>query len=175
MNSPAVPADQTTGNVFRVKWSLPGQVIRIRLKIETNYRLYVDISSGAMINDLIMTLTSGLKVDAKCANQQYNWTGVANYFGTLPADWVHRSPRAHLHVVGMLRFMSLTYKPTKLAHSFLFCSCVCFYLYGPFNCISFHKFSPKLSAFPLSSSDLFLPYWSFQLYVSLWKSSSALI
>ena len=33
------------------------------------------------------------------------------------------------------------HKPTELAHSFLFCSCVCFYLCGPFNCILFHKFS----------------------------------
>ena len=31
------------------------------------------------------------------------------------------------------------HKPTELAHSFLFCSCVYFCLYGPFNCILFHK------------------------------------
>ena len=54
----------------------------------------------------------------------------------------HLSPRAHLHLLGMLRFMSD--KPTKLAHSFSFCSCVYFCLYSPFNCISFHKFSPQL-------------------------------
>ena len=29
-----------------------------------------------------------------------------------------------------------------------------FYLYGPFNCISFRKFSRQLSAFSLSSSGL---------------------
>ena len=58
-----------------------------------------------------------------------------------------RSPRAPLHVVGMLWFMSLTL--TNRARPFLFiCSCVCFCLY-PFNCISFHTFSPKLSAFSL--------------------------
>ena len=45
-------------------------------------------------------------------------------------------------------------KPTELAHSFLFCSCVYFYLYGPFNRISFHKFSRQLSAFSLCSSGL---------------------
>ena len=102
------------------------------------------------------------------------------------------------------------HKLTELAHSFflLFYSCVCVCLYGPFNCISFHKFSRQLSAFPLlfysilvsvsvfmalstvflsiNSPDnsplshsvlpvLFLPYWSFQLYISLWKSPSALI
>ena len=45
-------------------------------------------------------------------------------------------------------------KPTGLAHSSLFCSCVCFCLYDPFNCISFHKFSQQLSAFLLCSSGL---------------------
>ena len=46
------------------------------------------------------------------------------------------------------------HKPTKLAHCFLFCSCVCFCLHGPLNCISFHKFSRQLSAFSLRSSSL---------------------
>ena len=46
------------------------------------------------------------------------------------------------------------HKPTELAYSFLFCSCVCFCLYGPLNCISFHIFSQQLSAFSLSSSSL---------------------
>ena len=46
------------------------------------------------------------------------------------------------------------HKPTELAHSFLFSSCVYFCLYGPFNCISFHKFSRQLSAFQLCSSGL---------------------
>ena len=44
--------------------------------------------------------------------------------------------------------------PTELAHSFLFYSCVCFCLYGPFNCISFHKFSRRLSVFSLCSAGL---------------------
>ena len=46
------------------------------------------------------------------------------------------------------------HKPTEPAHSFLVCSCVYFCLYGPFNCISFHKFSRQLSAFSLCSSGL---------------------
>ena len=46
------------------------------------------------------------------------------------------------------------HKPTELAHSCWFCSCVCFCLYGPFSCISFHKFSGQLSAFSLCSSGL---------------------
>ena len=42
----------------------------------------------------------------------------------------------------------------SLAPPFLFCSGVCFCLYSPFNCISFHKFSRQLSAFSLCSSGL---------------------
>ena len=68
---------------------------------------------------------------------------------------------AHLLVVGMLGFMSKT--ATELAHlkKKKTCSCVCFCLHGPFNCIWFHKFSRQLSAFSLSFSVLpvlFLPY-----------------
>ena len=66
-------------------------------------------------------------------------------------------------------------RPIELAHSFLFCSCVYFCLFGPFNCISFHKSSDNSpfshSVFPVLS----LPYLSFQLNSSLWKSPSALI
>ena len=42
----------------------------------------------------------------------------------------------------------------SLPTPFYFCSCVCFSLYGPFNCISFQKISRQLSAFPLCSSGL---------------------
>ena len=59
--------------------------------------------------------------------------------------------------------------PTELAHSFLLCSCIYFCLYGPFNYISFHRCSRKLSAFSLCSSSLISAYWSFQ-YVSLYES-----
>ena len=37
---------------------------------------------------------------------------------------------------------------------FKFCSCVCFCLYDPFNCISFYEFSQQLSNFSLCSSSL---------------------
>ena len=66
---------------------LPGQFIRIRLK-QSKTRLFLDIFSSAIINDLFMTFPSRLKVDAKCVYQQWNWITVANYSGTLPADWV---------------------------------------------------------------------------------------
>ena len=47
------------------------------------------------------------------------------------------------------------HKPNELAHSFSFCSCVYICIYGPFNCISFHKFSRQLSVFSLCSSGLY--------------------
>ena len=50
--------------------SLPGQFIRIRLKIEQNRRLFLDIFISAIMNDLFMTFTSRLKVDAKCVYRQ---------------------------------------------------------------------------------------------------------
>ena len=50
------------------------------------------------------------------------------------------------------------HKATKLAHSFCFCSCVCFSLYDPFSCILFHKFFQQLSTFSLCSSSLTGPF-----------------
>ena len=44
--------------------------------------------------------------------------------------------------------------PTELVYSLLFRPYVFFCLYGPFNCISYHKFSWQLSAFSLCSSSL---------------------
>ena len=50
--------------------SLPGQLITIRLKTEQNCRLFLDIFNSAMMNDLFMTFTFRLKVDAKYVYQQ---------------------------------------------------------------------------------------------------------
>ena len=49
--------------------------------------------------------------------------------------------------------LCLLHKPIELADSFLFCSCECFCLCGPFNCISFHKFSRQLLNFSVFSSS----------------------
>ena len=54
---------------------------------------------------------------------------------------VSLSPRPRLHVVGMMRAYVFDINQLSLPILFIFCSCVCFSLYGPFNCISFHKFS----------------------------------
>ena len=63
------------------------------------------------------------------------------------------SPRAHLRVVGMLRFMSDTNQPS-LPTPFYSVLVSVFCLHGPFNCISFHKFSRQLSVFSFCSSGL---------------------
>ena len=67
--------------------------------------------------------------------------------------------------------LCLWHKPAELAHSFLFCSCVHFCLYGPFNCISFHKFSWQISAFSLMFFQSYLcpigPFNNISLYESL--------
>ena len=50
--------------------------------------------------------------------------------------------------------LCLWHNPTDQTHCFLFCSCLCFCLYGLFNHISFHQFSRQLSALSLCSSSL---------------------
>ena len=52
----------------------------------------------------------------------------------------------------------------------LFCSCVYFCLHGPFNCISFHKFSRQLSAFSLCSSGLVSALLVLSTMYLMWKS-----
>ena len=65
---------------------------------------------------------------------------------------IHKSPRAHLHVVGTLWFMFSTFSSrARPLLFFSFCFCVYFCLYDSFNCISFHKFSRQFSAFSLCS------------------------
>ena len=69
-----------------------------------------------------------------------------------------KSPQTHLHVVGMLRFIS-DINRQRLPTPFLkFCSCVYFCLYCPFNCISIHKFSRQLSVFSHCSPSLISAY-----------------
>ena len=57
-------------NFYDYSKYLPGQVIRIRLKIDDNCRLFWTFLGRAIMNDLTMTFTSWLKMDAKCDNQQ---------------------------------------------------------------------------------------------------------
>ena len=86
-------------------------------------------------------------------------------------------PRAHRHLVGMLRFMSLTWN--NRACSVLFILFLCLFLsYDPFNCISFLKFSRQLSTFSLCSSGhtfALLVLSTTYLFLFLWKSLSVLL
>ena len=66
--------------------------------------------------------------------------------------------------------LCLWHKANELAHSFLFCSSVCFCLYGPFSYILFHKFSRQLSAFSLCSPGLISALfflWTIYLFVKV--------
>ena len=64
--------------------------------------------------------------------------------------------------------LCLWHELTELALSFLFCSCICFCLYGLFNCISFHKLFQQLSVFSLFSYlCLVIPFSYMSLYESL--------
>ena len=75
--------------------------------------------------------------------------------------------------------LCLWHKPTELVHSFSFCSCVCFCLYGPFNCISFHSIlSTTLRFVTLFFRSYFCltgPFNYIIIIMSIWKSPSALI
>ena len=62
------------------------------------------------------------------------------------------------------------HKPTELAQSFFFCSCFCFCLCGPFNCISFHKFSRQLSRFLTLFFRSYLRLLGPFNYISLYES-----
>ena len=64
----------------------------------------------------------------------------------------YQSPRAYLHVMGMLRFVFNINHPI-LPTSFTLLLCL-FLSYGPFTCISFHNSSWQLSAFSLWSPSL---------------------
>ena len=79
--------------------------------------------------------------------------------------WTARQPICYISVDPRPRGLSfswwgryglcLRYKPTELVPSlFLFFSCVYFCLYGPFNCILFHKFSRQLAVLSLCSFGL---------------------
>ena len=85
---------------------------------------------------------------------------------------VLKSLQAHLQVVGMLRFdINQPSLPTSF-YSVLLSISIFMALSTVFHSIN----APDTS--PLSHSVLlvlFLPLWSFQLYISLWKSLSALI
>ena len=108
------------------------------------------------------------------------WKQDLNFVENIQVCWSclscspYKSPRAHLHVVGMLGLVSDISQPSMPTpfYSVLVYISVFIALSTVFHCINSLDNSPfSHSVLPVLS----LPYWSFQLYVSLWKSSSALI
>ena len=102
---------------------------------------------------------------------------VASSFSIKPTDPELNPGRFHVRRHRGLTFtwwgcygLCFKHTPTELAHSFLFCYCV----YFSFTALStvFHSInSPNSSPLPHSVlPTLFLPYWSFRLYVSLLTS-----
>ena len=102
------------------------------------------------------------------------FTYVANTSGSL-TSCLQVPAGFPLHVVGMLRLMFLTVSQPSLPTPF----CSLLVTVSVFMALStlFHSINSPDSS-PLSHSVLpvsFLPYWSFQLHISLWKSPSAVI
>ena len=84
------------------------------------------------------------------------------------------SPRAHFLVVGMLRFMSDINQPSLPTP--VYSVLVSVFVFVAVSTV-LHSINFPYS-FPFSSYSfclISLPYWSFQPYISLWKSPSALI
>ena len=122
-------------------------------------------SSVTSINEASLQLKS-----RSCTGRHRWWQVLCSYQST----WGLTSPdRSHS---GEVTVYVYDINQPILPTSFLVCSHVCVCLCGPFSCISFHKFSWQLSVFSLCSCGLISAFnWSFQLYISLWKSPSALI
>ena len=103
-----------------------------------------------------------------CTFQQWHHSDMAGF------SMFSSSLRAHLHVVGMLQFMSDINQPSLLTpfysvhvstSVFVAFLTVCHSKNSLGNSPFFHSVLPVL----------FLPYWCFQLYISLRRSPSALI
>ena len=82
------------------------------------------------------------------------------------------SPLAHLQVIWMLWFIFLTWTNQACPLLFILFLCLFLILFTVFHSINSSDHSLLCHSALLV---LFLPYWFFQLYVSFWKSPSALL
>ena len=113
----------------------------------------IEVSSGNTITGLRLQKMIEISAGNVLTGLQPQWMRKMSSGNALTGESNNREwrmfsfvfPRAHLHVAGTLSLPTLF---------FLFCSCVCFCLYGPFNCISFHELSRQLSNFSLCSPGL---------------------
>ena len=115
---------------------------------------YSDTCTGELCEGMVVKCTRYQLLAVKLAHLTPDLTSHLREVGT-----GFDLPQKHSHCGGRSIWwgccsLCLWREPTELAHSFLFCSCVCFCLYGHFSCISFHKFSRQVSAFSLCSSGL---------------------
>ena len=126
----------------------------------------MDTDSWARVNSLDRGRPPGVKVQSHDGTKEKNC--IASLAWRMPGHFLrkntsnkfdfccycyHRPVPAGSPSRGGDVTVYIWHKPTERAHPFLFYSCVYFCLYGPFNCISFHKLSRKLSVFSLCSSD----------------------
>ena len=70
---------QTTGDTFWIKLKISSK------NREKNCRLFLDIFSSAITNDLIMVFTSRFKMDAKCAKSAVKLDQSGELFGDTPS------------------------------------------------------------------------------------------
>ena len=113
----------------------------------------------------ITVMRSGQSISTCCAT-----------FKHVKLTFKKSSLRAQLHVVGQLWFTSSDINEPSSPTSSFFILILCLFLFSrPFQLL--HSInSPDNSLFSHSVLPvLSLPYWSFQLYISLWKSPSALM
>ena len=97
-----------------------------------------------------------------------------------PSSWLRsthqltKSPHVQLHVLRMLQFMSDINHPNLPTPFYFVLVSISVFLAFPaaFHSINSRYYSPYSHSVRLVLS---LPYWYFYLYVSLWKSPSALI
>ena len=142
-------------------WKLTGRKILVSqtsiswILNQLNY-----IPATKYTQNLTLTWRSYLTHDVACHVYSYQYSYMGAHVLLVPAG----SPSHSRDVAVYIFFL---HKPAKLAHSFLFWSCIYFCLYGPFNCISFNKFSQQLPTFSLCSS--FCLIGSFN-YTSLYEN-----
>ena len=105
------------------------------------------------------------RLDNPCSLSRYTWLSsiTTTIFYGIYTDYRKLGRKAYFNFTSPhgLTFtwwgcwgLCVWYKPTELAHSFYFSSCVYFCLYNPFDCISCYNFSRQLSAFSFYSSSL---------------------
>ena len=98
---------------------LLGQIMRIHLKTEKNCHLFWEFFfCSTIMNDFTTTFTSRLNMDAKCANQQWNWISMG---GCEKSFENHRSKGAHdVRTEFFWRCTEMLYKQQRFFCCFFF-------------------------------------------------------